>query len=57
MIGNVLVGLDYGGIAPHAPAGLFQRIALISACVWTMSLALLLMRRTHALTRIPTMAP
>lgn len=34
VICSVLVGLDYAGVYPSAPGGLFERISLGSACIW-----------------------
>jgi hypothetical membrane protein len=57
MIGNILAGLDFAGILPNAPSGLFQRIALIGACIWLALLALHLLRRTYLQGMTPPVIP
>jgi Protein of unknown function (DUF998) len=42
---SALVGLDYGGVLPGAPSGLFQRVSLILGSVWMVRLALKRSRR------------
>ncbi|NOT03239.1 MAG: DUF998 domain-containing protein [Anaerolineales bacterium] len=34
IVTSVLVSLDYAGIYPNAPGGLFERISLVIACLW-----------------------
>jgi hypothetical membrane protein len=54
LVGSILAGLDFAGIIPGAPAGLFQRISLFSAMIWLALLALYLLRNRGARAVSPT---
>jgi hypothetical membrane protein len=46
--GSILAALDFAGVFPGAPGGLFQRIALIGAFTWIALLAAQLLRSMYA---------
>jgi hypothetical membrane protein len=46
LAGSILASLDFAGVIPGAPAGLFQRISLFSAMIWLTLLSVHLLRRT-----------
>ncbi len=48
LICSILVGMEYSGAFPNAPSGLFERIAMISGCLWAVLLAIRLLREEEA---------